>query len=235
MEYEAGIFVFKEFFTSGPFDFTTILQSYTDDPDSLQSAIDLVGNDAGTPTHNSLLEVLAYSEQEKPTVDFDRAIVLLSDGESGDSGLLDDVCARADSMDSPIYTIGLGPANQTNSGGRNQMENLANCDGFDVRGAFAGLAAGDSLAADSIYTNIARATGEGSLTIEVQLENYEEINVGDNVRGTLTLRSGGREASAPFMFERSGTRRGAAGPADLRGHCGLIVLPPHPKPKAPTL
>lgn len=199
-DYEAGVFMFGPSAFTPPFQFTTLLQSYTDEPDSLVTAINMVGANAGTPTYGSLIEVMEYSEDERPTASYERAVVLLSDGQPGDTFLRDDACQLADSLDSPVYAIGLGPASDISpnqqQGAVDEMREIAQCSG----GAYAGIAEGDVSSITQIYSSIGTATVEGSLTIGVQLENFENLEVGDIVGGVLRLASGGSEAEADFQF-----------------------------------
>ncbi len=207
VDFEAAVFFYPG--SSADFSVTRLAQDYTDNLDSLEAAIEEASAGGGTPTHRSVLDVLDYSETVRPTAQYNRAVVLLSDGQSADPNLLNEVCALADSLASPIYTIGLGPASAPSSFARDEMENLANCDNYLVQGAFAALSEDDSDEADAIYSNIARATGQGNLSIDVQItQGLDMLNPGDRVVATLTLSSEEGSASASFDFVARGSSGG---------------------------
>lgn len=197
--YEAGVFTFGGPRTP-PFSVTALLQDYTDNADSLRAAIEQVGASGGTPTYGSLIEVLNYSEEVRPTALNERAIVLLSDGQPGDTHLRPEACQLADSLDSPVYAIGLGPASDLSPNPSpsavEEMRQIASCSG----GAYAGIVEGDVSSVTDIYSSIGTATVQGSLTISVHLENYDVLEANDIVEGLLRLSSGGGESEAHFRF-----------------------------------
>jgi hypothetical protein len=181
-----------------------LLEDFTDDVTALQNAADEVEDSGGTPTYGSLAEILTYSEAQKPFSSFRKAIVLLSDGEPGDEFLREDVCEQADSLDSPIYSIGLGPASDISQSPSqsaiDEMRAIANC----TNGAYAGI---DPTDVDSstavIYNAIATATSLGNVVFNVQVQdpNLSQLAPpGTRINGTLTITSGGQTASGNFAF-----------------------------------
>src|SRR5699024_3124103 len=87
-----------------------LLSPFSNDINALKTATDGVEGSGGTPTCSCFLGVFSYSEDNKPHDSNERAIVLLSDGYPNSTALRDSVCQVAKKMESPIYTIGLGPA-----------------------------------------------------------------------------------------------------------------------------
>ncbi len=193
-----------------PFRATRLLQDYSSDSTALNAAIRLVGASGSTPTYESLIELMTYSEGERPTASYERGVVLLSDGSPGDGNRRPEACALAVSLDSPVYAIGLGPASDLSpnptTGATGEMRAIAECSG----GTYAGIIPGDVSSVRNIFSNIATANAEGSVEVEVRLSDFENvIGIGDRVEGTLTLSFGGGEASASFGFTVPGPSRPA--------------------------
>jgi hypothetical protein len=179
-----------------------LLQGYTADLDSLDAAISQIGSGGGTPTYSSLLDVIDYTEEEKPTDSFDRSIVLLSDGLPSDQSLRPQVCERATELSIPIYSIGLGPASDIDGDltrAVEEMRAVAECTGA----AYVGI---DPVNIDSsatlIFNNVGLAASEGSITFAVQIqgEGFDRLQQGIILRGLVDLSSGGESASAVFSF-----------------------------------
>jgi hypothetical protein len=186
-----------------PFLNTELLQAFTNNITNLKTATDRVRQDSDTPTYESLLEVLAYTDTARSATSFDRKIVLLSDGQPNSLALRDQMCQTAKQKGILIFTIGLGPASDIDSLRRvttavENMRFIANCTG----GAYAGISPTDPNSTNSIYASIASASAGGSIVITVTLSGsgFNAIGQGTIVRGTLTLASGGASASGSFSF-----------------------------------
>lgn len=200
--YEAAVFEF-----GGPihlpFNYTGLHQDFTNIVDSLKNAIDLIGVWGGTPTYESLIEVLHYVDTTKFVSQYERAVVLLSDGEPNSLTYRDSTCVLANELHIPIYTIGLGPASDLDSLTMDEdavenMRFIANCTG----GAYAGISPSDSTSANSIYGNMANATSQGSIIFNVTLSGvgFAGLSSGDLITGIITIVSGGTNAVASFSF-----------------------------------
>ena len=179
-----------------------LLQDFTEDVDSLGIAIDRIGSFGDTPTYRSLLQIMDYMNIEKPGAQFERAIVLLSDGQPGDIRLRSEMCAKANVDEIPVYSIGLGPASDIDRNiptAVNEMRAIAECTGA----AYAGIdPANIDESAKLIFDNIGFATTRGSVVFNVELDAgiVADISQGAIVSGTLTIDSGGNTASADFSF-----------------------------------
>ena len=179
-----------------------LLQQYTADTDSLNTALDRVGANGSTPTYRSLLTIMETMEATKPESEFARTIVLLSDGQPTDSGLRTDACAAAQQNGIPVYSIGLGPASdidQNSQAAVDEMRAIADCSGA----AYAGI---DPQNVDSsavlIFNSIGLAAAVGSTVFDVEISN-SDLNIisrGDLVVGEIEMSSGGGSASATFSF-----------------------------------
>jgi hypothetical protein len=182
-----------------------MLQDFSDDVAELTTASDGVGAFGGTPTYSSLAEILIYSEDVRPAAAHRKGIVLLSDGFPGDATqvLRDSVCADAGRKESPIFSIGLGPASDldanTDPSAVAEMRGLSNCTG----GAYAGIDPDDVDASTSaIYNSFATATSLGNVVFNVQVQDdlSQVAPPGTRIAGTLTVESGGQQASGDFAF-----------------------------------
>ncbi len=177
------------------------LQGFTNNVDSLNRAIDMIGSNGGTPTYISIQQILAVLENDKPADQFERAIVLLSDGQPNNSDLRSETCRKATEAKVPVFSIGLGPASDilTSGGGAiEEMRAIASCSG----GTYAGI---DPSNVDSsavvIFNNIGLATALGSVTLTVQLGNVDTASLptGTIVQGELVI-SNGKSDSLPASF-----------------------------------
>lgn len=200
--FEAAIFEFPGY-TYPNFNNAQLHKDFTNNTDTLKNAIDNIGDSGGTPTYESLIEILNYVDTTKAAVQYERAIVLLSDGEPSSLFYRDSTCILANELDIPIYTIGLGPASDLDSltmsvTAVENMRYIANCTG----GAYAGISPGDSSSANSIYGSMANATSQGSIIFNVTLSGtgFAGLSSGQLISGIITIVSGGTSAIASFSF-----------------------------------
>ena len=199
--WEAAVFDFPG--GSPGFDVTTLLHPYSSDLTSLIDALENAGSFGSTPTYDALDEILRYSEGLRPTVTYERGLVLLSDGNPNNNTVTrEQVCDLANAQDSPIYSIGLGPASDISPDAEQaaveEMRFLSDCTG----GAYAGITPDDATAVETIYSSIATATVLGTITIQVSVPQdiLEQFGPNEAVGGTITLAHGGGEASGRFRF-----------------------------------
>ena len=210
LEWEASVYTYS----SG---YTRQIEFSNSVPDLL-TAIGRVGQSGGTDTYETLLDVLADGDAERPRGSFEPAIVLLSDGYPGSTSLRDEVCGESVRLGRPVYSIGLGPASDLSDdpdpNAVEEMREIARC----TNSVYAGIAAGDPTAVERIYTSIATATAQGSVSYNVTLSGagFEALDPGDTVEMRLTLESGGGTASQTFSFTApaSAARRAPVGPRE---------------------
>ncbi|TYP92742.1 von Willebrand factor type A domain-containing protein [Fodinibius salinus] len=180
-----------------------LLSEFSSNTSALKDSVDNVEASGGTPTYPSLLEVLEYSEQEKPHQSNERGIVLLSDGYPNSTALRDSVCKVANNMDSPIYSIGLGPAsdlsNNPDPDAVQEMRDISTCTG----GSYSGIDPNNnSVNASSLYRNIAIATSKGNIQFKAKLSGsgFSNLQPGTILYFTLKLATGNGQAEAFFSF-----------------------------------
>lgn len=200
--YEAAVFEFPGLYNL-EFSYCQLHQDFINNPDTLKNAINWIGDSGGTPTYESLIEILNYVDTTKSITNYDRAIVLLSDGEPNSTYLQDSTCSLANNLDIPIFTIGLGPASDLDSLNMSvtaveNMRYIANCTG----GVYAGISPADTSSASAIYGSMANATSQGSIIFNVQLSGtgFDNLSSGDLITGLLTILSSGQNAVAGFSF-----------------------------------
>ena len=188
---------------SSNFSDSELLAEFTDDATVLKNSVEEVQASGGTPTYPSLLEILDYSEQERPTQSNERALVLFSDGSPNSTSQRSDACDKANNMDSPIYAIGLGPASDLSNNPDQQaveeMRRIATCTG----GSYAGIDPNNtSVDASSLYQNIAVGTSKGNIQYSVELtgSGFDSLQSGTILYFTLTLQTNSGQADAFFSF-----------------------------------
>jgi len=185
---------------------TRMLLDFSNNATALKDSSDLVESSGTTPTYESLAELLIYSEDQRPASNHEKAIVLLSDGAPNSTALRDSVCADAQRKESPIYSIGLGPASdlapaaEQDPSAIEEMRSVSRCSG----GAYAGIDP-DSAAAstDEIYRAMATGTSKGSIVFLVSFDPadlQQHFSPGDRLTGTLSLTVGGQTAGGDFSF-----------------------------------
>ena len=185
---------------------TRMLLDFSNDAAALRDSAELVRASGGTPTYESLAELLVYSEDQRPAASFQKAIVLLSDGSPNSIALRDSVCSDAQRKESPIYSIGLGPASDLapatsqSQSAIDEMRSVSLCTGA----AYAGIDPDDAAAStDRIYRAIATGTSQGSILFRVSINPaalQQHFSPGDILRGTVELTAGGQTASGDFSF-----------------------------------
>jgi hypothetical protein len=103
--------------TSGDFEATRELHSYTSDVTSLAKAADLATSEEGTYIYDSTYELLGsmdsdISENFQATP-ITKALIVITDGEDTHSNRsLDEVIARAKDLEIPVHVVGLGKASE---------------------------------------------------------------------------------------------------------------------------
>ncbi len=216
-DYEAAVFEYSSALFSSctptpnpPFGCSFMWHDFSDNAEALKDSIENVRASGGTPTYGSLLEVLGYSEAQRPKDNYEKAIVLFSDGYPNPSDLRarrDTVCnVEIPEKESPVWTVGLGPGNDhpdepnTDPNAVNEMNRLASCS--DQGGAYVGIDPNNPRESiEDSFSGFATASAQGSITFNVQIiDGLDEFKAGDTVEGTLRVESGGQTVEGPFSF-----------------------------------
>ena len=203
--FESAVFEFPGFSTDPELNFTSLYQDFTSDTDLLRQAADQVSSSGGTPMWESLEELIEYSEDERPNDGFEKAIILLGDGDpNGDLVTRDEVCQAANNANSPIYGVGFGPASDLsdtpNSSAVENMREISRCTG----GSYLPVDPDDVLATfTGAFASFATGASQGSIAFNVQIESGLEQLRNQNVQrleGTLRITSGGETVEGTFRF-----------------------------------
>jgi uncharacterized protein YegL len=201
--FEAAVFEFPGSNPANPdFGDTDFFAGFTSDVDSLKNGTAKAQASGGTPMYNSLAEILAYAEDEKPQSSFRKAIVLLADGQPSTFGVTrDSVCTSANEKNTPIFGIGLGPASDLadfpDPGAIAEMRGISDCTG----GAYQGLSEGEVDVIQQAFAAAATGSAQGSVGFNVKIESgLSQFVAGDIVKGILTVTSGGSSANGTFTF-----------------------------------
>ena len=189
---EYGIFTFGQ---GGGlmFEDTRILEDFTADADAAQVALEGVSADGSTPLYESALEVMEHFEAQRSGADWQRALVLFSDGEPN-SGIVSvqQVVSRALELQIPLYTMGLGPASQVGPGSSPAavavMQELA----FTTGGSYAAVSGAEDLSQS--FQNLGVALASGDVLVSVGLEPSPQS--GSRVSGEIVVDG----VSAPWTF-----------------------------------
>jgi hypothetical protein len=205
VSFESAVFEFPGFNTDPDFDFTSLYQGFTSDTDLLREAADQARSSGGTPMWESLDELITYSEAERPNSNYEKAIVLLGDGiPNGGIVTRNEVCQAANDAESPIYSIGFGPASDVSDVAQGaaveQMRRISEC----TQGTYIGVPDEDLEAAFAgAFAGMAQGTSQGSLAFNVQvesgLEQVREQGI-ERLEGTLRVTSGGETVEGDFLF-----------------------------------
>jgi len=180
---EYGIFTFGQ---GGGllFDDTQILEDFTADTDAAEVALEGVSADGSTPLYESALEVMEHFEAQRSGADWQRALVLFSDGEPN-SGMVSaqQVISRALELQIPLYTMGLGPASQNAPGSSASavavMQELA----YTTGGLYAAVSGAEDLSQS--FENLGVALASGDVLVSVGLEPPPQS--GSRVSGEIVV------------------------------------------------
>jgi hypothetical protein len=209
-KYEAAVFQYSGSCIPDPENFscTSLLQDFTSDPVQLRSSIEQVGSFGETPTYGSLFEVLEYSESARPSANYEKAILLFSDGLPNDNNLQsrrEAVCQEAapSRKDSPIFAVGLGPGSDldrgfVDPGAVEEMNRIANCSG----GTYNGIDP-DTPRQSAVrnFSAVGTASSKGFIRYNVRITSgLEDFETGDILQGTLRISSGGESTESSFSF-----------------------------------
>lgn len=202
--FEAGIYEFSggSSNTNPDFEDTNVLQDFTNNVDSLKAAATEVSASGGTPMYESLAEVLAYSEDQRPAGSFEKGLVLFADGApNGNRVERDSVCTSADEKDSPIFGIGLGAASDISDNpdptAVGEMRAISDC----TNGAYQGLVEDSLEVIQQAFSAAATGTSKGAVGFNVQVNSgLDNLQAGDIVKGSLSITSGGETAEGDFSF-----------------------------------
>lgn len=112
---------------------TRILQDWTSDTTQLKGKLDTLQTQFGSPLYSSLLEAANWVDTTQSATEFQRALMVLTDGEPSDTAKRDDLLAAAAASGMPIYAVGLGPAasagSQSKPAAVAKLQELANLTG----------------------------------------------------------------------------------------------------------
>lgn len=197
--------------TTTPVAYTRMLHDFSSNVGSLNSAADNISAGGGTQTYESLNSLLDYLNSQKPAdgsgnepgapEGYERSMILFSDGYPSSIALKNDVCAKANALNIPIHSIGLGPASDIdqkyNANAVKEMRDIADC----TSGVYAGISATDDLSAiESVFNAIAKQTVNGGIVLRVKIDDVSNVKPGDIVSGNIILTQGSTRSSSPFSF-----------------------------------
>jgi hypothetical protein len=201
-KFVSAVFEFPGFNSPDPtFGNTDFFAGFTNDTDSLDNAIEKAEAGGGTPMYSSLAEVLIYSDTVRSSANYQKAIVLLADGQPNSTALRDSVCRDSQRKNSPIFGIGLGPASDLSDSPSPaavaEMRQISSCSG----GAYQGLIPDSLEVVQQAFSAAATGSSQGSINYGVEItKGLSELQTGDTIRGTLTVSSGGSSSSGTFTF-----------------------------------
>jgi Mg-chelatase subunit ChlD len=176
-----GIFDFGNGSTDN-FTDTNLLQNFTSDATLLKAAIDKVEASGGTPLFDSLTELLDYYNTNVNNSEYQRAIVLLTDGVASDT-LKEEVINKASEYKIPVNVLGFS------SGDNQDMRDLAN----DTEGIYTVVESAEDL--ETAFDSIAVGNEAGYAIYEIEFPPGE-LNEGEETDCTVAATVGGSTTEA---------------------------------------
>jgi Mg-chelatase subunit ChlD len=180
--------------TSG-FGATRLLQDFTSDQSLLESALQSIVASGSTPLYRSLRETSDWMAATTSAND-NRVILLLSDGQPTDGGLRESALTAAANANITVHTVGLGPASELSTFPSSSAIQAVREIADRRNGVYA--SATDAAALSGIFNTLAQVTAKGQLVSNFRISPVPPS--GTRVTGTVTVRSGGREATAVWSF-----------------------------------
>jgi Mg-chelatase subunit ChlD len=174
-----------------------LLVPFTSNAASLDSALLRVVASGGTPLYESLRESARWIDTTLSGANDNRVMLLLSDGQPNSRTNRDSALAIATRANITVHTVGLGPASDLATTGRDTSAIGAIREIADRTGGVY-AAATDASALGPIFTNIARATSRGQLVTTFAISPVPAS--GTRVSGTVTVTSGGATQTANWTF-----------------------------------
>lgn len=205
VNFESAVVEFPGSNADPDWSWTVMYQDFTSDADALREAVDESTAGGGTPMWESMLEIIEYSEQERPNSNYEKGVILLGDGlNNRGTATLQEVCDAANANDSPVFGVGFGPASDVSDSAESDaveaMREVSECTDGDYLG----------VPDDNVEETFANAfsafgtsTSLGSVRFDVQIESgLEEIQEQgvERLEGTLSITSGGRTVEGDFIF-----------------------------------
>jgi Mg-chelatase subunit ChlD len=174
-----------------------LLVPFTSSAVRLDSALTRVVSSGGTPLYESLRETARWIDTSLATASDNRVMLLLSDGQPNSRTNRDSALAIVARANITVHTVGLGPASDLATIGRDTVAIGAIREIADRTGGVY-AAATDASALSSIFTNIARASSRGQLVTTFAISPVPAS--GTRVSGTVTVTSGGTSQTANWTF-----------------------------------
>ncbi len=176
---------------------TRILVPFTTSAARLDSALVRVAAGGGTPLYESLLATARWVDTSTSGSSDNRVMLLLSDGQPNSRANRDSAIATAARANIIVHTVGLGPASDLATTGRDTVAIGAIREIADRTGGVY-AAATDASALGPIFANIARASSRGQLVTTFAISPVPAS--GTRVSGTVTVTSGGTSQTATWTF-----------------------------------
>jgi len=173
-----------------------LLVPFTSSAARLDSALARVVASGSTPLYESLRETARWIDSTAESGD-NRVMLLLSDGQPNSRTNRDSAIAIAMRANITVHTVGLGPASDLATVGRDTVAIGAIREIADRTGGVYAAATG-AAALGPIFTNIARASSRGQLVTTFAISPVPAS--GTRVGGTVTVTSGGTSQTATWTF-----------------------------------
>lgn len=174
-----------------------LLVPFTSSAARLDSALSRVVSSGGTPLYESLRETARWIDTSTAGSSDNRVMLLLSDGQPNSRTNRDSAIALASRANIIVHTVGLGPASDLATTGRDTVAIGAIREIADRTGGVY-AAATDANALGPIFSNIARASSRGQLVTTFAISPIPAS--GTRVSGTVTVTSGGSTQTATWTF-----------------------------------
>lgn len=180
--------------TSG-FVSTRLLQDFTSDQTLLEATLQSIVASGSTPLYRSLQETSDWMGSNTSSSD-NRVILLLSDGQPSDASLKETALAAAANANITVHTVGLGPASELSTSASATAVQAVRDIADRRNGVYASATSASALS--QIFGTLAQVTAKGQLVSAFRINPVPAP--GTRVTGTVTVRSGGREATAVWSF-----------------------------------
>jgi len=166
---------------------------FTDDKAALLGAVDQITASGGTPLYASCRQMVPLVASRKGRK---QAILLLSDGQPGDTSLKEACHLAAQEAGIPIFTVGLGPAAENESNSQASAVTVLRELATETSAAYA--SANEPKELTALFTAVAEALTQGKCSSNAVLNEYPKLLEGMRVKGTVSV--GDKAAKGSFEF-----------------------------------
>jgi hypothetical protein len=180
------------------FNYSRLLHDWTNSTSALDSVLPLIqaATVQGTPLFESLIETLQFINH-KSSDNYDRSILLLTDGLPENRSKADSAIHLAQNYNIPVHTVGLGPASDVSGSSDSAAVAVVRQIAEQTGGVYASVT--DASGLESVFQKLAVVVVQGRLQTVLKIGPPIPPS-GTEVTIIVTVKINGRSTSSKYTF-----------------------------------